>query len=83
MPRGSSAACAWGAGSGRARCALAAYMTYHVRVGGEKVTGAPGPGHVTTDMGSLDMTKHSRDLVKRGAAPSTSGSGQVTRAGGR
>jgi len=47
------------------------------------VTGAPGPGHVTTDMGSLDMTKHSRDLVKRGAAPSTSGSGQVTRAGGR
>ena len=38
----------------------------------------PGPGHVITDMGSLDMTKHSRDLVKRGAAPSTSGSGQVT-----
>jgi len=29
-------------------------------------------------MGSLDMTKHNRDLVKRGAAPSTSGSGQVT-----
>jgi hypothetical protein len=38
----------------------------------------PGPGHVITDMGSLDMTKHNRDLVKRGAAPSTSGSGQVT-----
>jgi hypothetical protein len=38
----------------------------------------PGPGHVITDMGSLDMTKHNRDLVKRGAAPSTCGSGQVT-----
>jgi hypothetical protein len=38
----------------------------------------PGPGHVITDMGSLDMTKHNRDLVKRGAAPSTSGSGEVT-----
>jgi len=38
----------------------------------------PGPGHVTTDMGRLDMTKHNRDLVKRGAAASTSGSGQVT-----
>jgi hypothetical protein len=24
------------------------------------------------------MTKHNRDLVKRGAAPSTSGSGEVT-----
>jgi len=30
---------------------------------------------VITDMGSLDMAKHDRDLVKRGAAPSTSGSG--------
>jgi hypothetical protein len=57
-------------------------MTYYVR-GGEKVTGPPGPGQVTTDMGGLDMTKHNRDLVKRGAAPSTSGSGQVTGAGGR
>ncbi len=47
-------------------------------VGGEKVTGPPGPGHVTTDMVSLDMTKRNRDLVKRGAVPSTSGSGQVT-----
>ena len=52
-------------------------MTYYVR-GGEKVTGPPGPGQVTTGMGGLDMTKHNRDLVKRGAAPSTSGSGQVT-----
>ena len=31
----------------------------------------------------LDMTKRNRDLVERGAAPSTSGSGQVTGAGGR
>jgi hypothetical protein len=32
---------------------------------------------VTTDMGSLDMTKRSRDLVERGAAAFTSGSGQI------
>src|SRR5216683_7121219 len=57
--------------------APAAYMTYHVRCWGESDRPA-GPGHVTTDMGSLDMTKRSRDLVKRGAAPSTSGSGQLT-----
>ena len=38
----------------------------------------PGPGHVITDVGSLDMTKRSRDLVERGAVPSSSGSGQVT-----
>jgi len=37
----------------------------------------------TTDMGSHDMTKHNRDLVKRGAAPSTSGERPGHRAGGR
>ena len=42
------------------------------------MTGPSGPGHVTTGMGGLDMTKRNRDLVERGAAPSTSGSGQVT-----
>jgi len=35
-----------------ARCALAAYMTCHVRWWGESDWPA-GPGHVTTDMGSL------------------------------
>jgi len=34
----------------------------------------PGPGHVTTDMGSPNMTKHNRDLVKRGAPPGAAGS---------
>jgi hypothetical protein len=37
------------------------------------VTGPMGPGHVTTDVGSLDMTKRNRDLAKRGPAPSPPG----------
>src|SRR5258708_39061132 len=48
----------------------------------EKVAGPPGPGHVTTGLGSLDMTKRNRDLRKRGTAAVTAGSGQVTRPAG-
>ena len=60
---------------GGAGCAPAACVTYHVR---EKVTGPPGPGHVIAGVGSPDMTRHSRDLVERAAAPCTAGSGWVT-----
>jgi hypothetical protein len=45
------------------------------------VTGPMGPGHVTTDVGSLDMTKRNRDLAKRGPAPSPPGSGPVASPG--
>ena len=36
------------------------------------------PGSVTTDIGSLDMTKRNRDLAKRAGAL-TAGSGHATR----
>jgi len=51
---------------GQGQVCAAAYMTYHVRWWGESDWPA-GPGHVTTDMISLDTTKRSRDLVKRGS----------------
>src|SRR5260370_37143665 len=35
-------------------------------------------GHVTTDIGSLEMTKRDRDLAKRETGAVTAGSGQVT-----
>src|SRR5260370_26803130 len=35
-------------------------------------------GHVTTDIGSLDMTKRDRDLARRETGAVTAGSGQVT-----
>ena len=41
------------------------------------MTGPPGPGHVTTGIGSPEMTKRNRDLAKRTGA-FTAGSGQVT-----
>jgi predicted MFS family arabinose efflux permease len=46
------------------------------------VTGPPGPGHVTTDIRSLDMTKRTRDLATRGTGAFTSESGQGTRPAG-
>ena len=49
----------------------------------ERATGPPGPGHVTTGLGSLDMTKRHRDLRKRGTGAVTAGSGQVTTPAGR
>jgi hypothetical protein len=52
------------------------------RLPGERVTGPPGPGHVTTGIGGLGMTKRTRDLAKRGTGGVTGGSGQVTRLAG-
>ena len=46
------------------------------------MTGPPGPGHVTTGIGGLGMTKRTRDLAKRGTGGVTGGSGQVTRLAG-
>jgi hypothetical protein len=46
------------------------------------VTGPPGPGRVTTGLGSLDMRQRNRDLARRGTGAFTSGSGQVTRPAG-
>ena len=46
------------------------------------MTGPPGPGHVTTGIGGLGMTKRTRDLAKWGSRGVTGGSGQVTRLGG-
>ena len=43
----------------------------------EKVTGPPGPGHVTTGLGSLDMRHRNRYLARRGAAGVNSVSGQA------
>jgi hypothetical protein len=42
------------------------------------VTGL-GPGHVTTGIRGLGMTKRTRDLAKRGTGGVTGGNGQVTR----
>ena len=39
------------------------------------MAGPPGPGHVTTGLGSLDMTKRNRDLARRDTGALTSGSG--------
>jgi len=41
------------------------------------VAGPPGPGHVTTGLGSLDVTKRNRDLAKRRTGTFTSGVGQA------
>jgi len=43
------------------------------------VTGPPGPGHVTTGLGSLDMRQRNRYLARRRAGGVNSGSGQATR----
>jgi hypothetical protein len=47
------------------------------------VTGLPGPGHVTTGIGGLGMTKRTRDPAKWGTGGVTGGNGQVTRLAGQ
>ena len=46
------------------------------------MTGPPGPGHVTTGLGSLDMRQRNRYLARRGAGGVNSGSGQAARQAG-
>ena len=47
------------------------------------MTGPPGPGHVTTGLGSLDMRQRNRYLARRGTGSLAAGSGQATSSAGR
>jgi hypothetical protein len=73
-------------GAGRQPLLVDNYVTYHVDnyvihhlCCREKVTGPPGPGYVTTGLGSLDMRQRNRYLVRRGAGGVNSGSGEAAR----